>query len=1248
MESYRGSSLSPLLASADHNGYAILNRSNLELEPISEDSLNDVLLCLHDDRDRTIVKYKERRIHWGETPYFLITLADARSHLEAEALQKAIFQISQATGKATDLPALFKIVHEIIGALIPTPNLFIAIYDEETEFISFPYYVDEQDYLDVIEKQKLRARDRKVRRGLTEYLLHLGQPLLINRQGMDELSESGEVSVVGSRPIEWLGIPLKTVKGEIIGGIVVQTYSETVRYTQRDVDLLNFVSVQIAMAIQRKQTEEKLNQERELFTLGPVVVMKLIVENHQQSSMTYISPNIDQFGYSPREFLSGERYYKSIIHPQDQERVFKYGELNFVDGNAFIGEEYRILTKEGQVRWVYDFTYIHQINAETLVEYYFYILDITDRKEAEAELKHANENLENRVNERTAQLTQSQQFLQLVMDTIPVPVFFKNKNGQYEGCNTAYEELIGVTTDDLIGKKTQDVWPADQAEILDISDTELLENQTSQKYETQIRTGKDSLHDVVFYKASYTSKENQPAGLVGVILDITERKRFEKLQNALYLISEAASSTRDLNDLYKFVHGVVNQLIPARNLYIALYDNETDIVEFPYFFDEFSPHPEPRKSGNGMTEHVIHKGEAVMLLREDWERILGQEGVNPTGELSHQWLGVPLQTDKENTIGMLAVQTYNENEIKYSQNHLELLEFVSTQIALAIERKRAQEALQQLNFVLEGKVADRTRQLNEQLIALRQREHELTSVLDLAQALRQTHKRNVLYQIIQKYLLNAVAADGVSLAILDNENQELVYPPSLGCFRNQSNLHLELGIGAAGWVINNKKVYLNNNLNSDPGPTLLHLSGGASALMIAPMIVDDQVIGMIEAGGNRPWNEDDVRILSAMAEISAYAIQRELLSEQKEGQLQRLNTLREIDRMITGNFDAKSIMGYLLGQIVNQPNADAADILLSQEGTAVIEYGHGLGFLQPQTRESLVAGFPGPAELVMISNEPILIKNIAQSSRWKQFFMQMKAEHFESYYAVPLRAKGQILGALEIYKRSAIKENSEWLEFMQALAQQTAIALENAQLIEKLKKANREMLFAYDRTIEGWAKALEIRDQTTGEHSQKVMQWTMMMAQSMGIRNSDELTHIKRGALLHDIGKMGISDTILQKPGKLNDEEWIEMRKHPQFAYDLLYPIEFLRPALDIPLFHHEHWDGSGYPKGLKGKEIPLIARIFAVIDVFNAITSKRPYSNPWPVAQAIEYIQKNAGSHFDPEVVQVFMRLKNQFIIDE
>ena len=1228
--------------------YAIVNRKSVEIVVVLPEQLPSVLLSLHDDYNKTIVRIKEKCIIWNNASYFLITLYDVKRELEGEALQKAVFQISQAAGKATDLPALFKIVHEIISSLLPTPNLFIATYDDVSEFISFPYYVDECDYLDVIEKQKLRSRDRKVKRGLTEYLIHRGEPLLINRDILEELTEAGEISVVGSTPIEWLGIPLATVEGDIIGALVIQTYSENVRYTKRDVEILNFVSTQIAMAIQRKQTEELLSQERELFTLGPVVVFKLMIENNEQTTMIYVSPNIDQFGYTQKEFLTGDLIYKNIIHPDDRDSVFKYGELNFVDSSAFVGEEYRIITKDGKVRWVYDFTYIHQINENSLVEYNFYIQDITDRKEAEAAIKEVNENLEFRVQERTEQLSNSQKFLQLVIDTIPLPVYFKNKQGYYEGSNKAYAALLGITNGHLIGKTTDDIWSPDQAEVLDLSDQELLSHVDAQRYETQLNTGIGDVRDVMVYKATYTENDQVPAGLVGVILDITEQKRFEKLQNALYLISEAASSSRDLDALYTFVHGVVNQLIPAKNFYIALYDSETKMVEFPYFIDEFSPHPEPRRDGNGMTEHVIYKGESVLLLKEDWIRILEQDGILPTGELSQQWLGVPLQTDKNKTIGMLAVQTYNENEISYNRNHLELLEFVSTQIALAIERKRAQEALRSLNQELEAKVATRTNQLNEQLIELRQRERELTSVLDLAQALRMTHKREVIYEIVQRYLINAIGAQGASLAILDNDSQELIYAPSSGLFHIQSGIHVQVGIGAAGWVINNKKVYLNNDIQNNPGPTLVKLAGGATSLMIAPMIVDDQVIGMVEAGALKPWNEDDVRIFTAMAEIAAYAIQRELLSEQKEGQLQRLNTLREIDRMITGNFDSQNIMAFLLNQIVNQTNVDAADILLSSEGSSVIDYGHGVGFFQPQMRESLVTIFPGPSESVMINNEPIFIPNIMQSNRWKSFFQQLKMERFEAYYAVPLRAKGQTLGALEIFKRSAIKEDVDWQEFIQALAQQTAIAIENAQLIGKLKTANREMLFAYDRTIEGWAKALEIRDQTTGEHSQKVMQWTMTMAHAMGIRKPEELTQIKRGALLHDIGKMGISDSILQKPGKLTEEEWVEMRKHPQYAYDLLYPIEFLRSALDIPLYHHERWDGSGYPKGLKGKEIPLVARIFSVIDVYNAITSERPYGKPWPSAKAVEYIMEGSGKFFDPEVVQVFLKLKNQFLLDD
>ncbi|MGC9063072.1 MAG: HD-GYP domain-containing protein [bacterium] len=187
--------------------------------------------------------------------------------------------------------------------------------------------------------------------------------------------------------------------------------------------------------------------------------------------------------------------------------------------------------------------------------------------------------------------------------------------------------------------------------------------------------------------------------------------------------------------------------------------------------------------------------------------------------------------------------------------------------------------------------------------------------------------------------------------------------------------------------------------------------------------------------------------------------------------------------------------------------------------------------------------------------------------------------------------------------------------------------------------ANRELLRAYDKTLEGWAYALDLRDKETEGHSQRVTELTLRIAKKMGVRDED-LIHIRRGALLHDMGKIGIPDNILLKPDKLSEEEWEIMKKHPVYAYQMLSRIEYLRPALDIPYCHHEKWDGSGYPRGLKGEEIPLAARIFAVADVFDALTSDRSYRKAWTKESAIEYIKGEAGKHFDPRVVDAFLKV--------
>lgn len=239
---------------------------------------------------------------------------------------------------------------------------------------------------------------------------------------------------------------------------------------------------------------------------------------------------------------------------------------------------------------------------------------------------------------------------------------------------------------------------------------------------------------------------------------------------------------------------------------------------------------------------------------------------------------------------------------------------------------------------------------------------------------------------------------------------------------------------------------------------------------------------------------------------------------------------------------------------------------------------------------------------------------------------------------VPIKIGERVIGVISIESEQAeaFSESDERLTM--TLATQAAVAMDNALLLADLKYSNAELSQAYDATIAGWSGALDLRDKETEGHSQRVTDMTLELAKGMGL-NEEELVHVRRGALLHDIGKMGIPDDILLKAGALTTEEWTIMRKHPEFAYNLLSPIAYLQSALDIPYCHHEKWDGTGYPRGLKGEQIPLAARIFAVVDVWDALSSDRPYRKAWPAKKVREHIRSLSGTHFDPDVVARWLK---------
>ena len=363
-----------------------------------------------------------------------------------------------------------------------------------------------------------------------------------------------------------------------------------------------------------------------------------------------------------------------------------------------------------------------------------------------------------------------------------------------------------------------------------------------------------------------------------------------------------------------------------------------------------------------------------------------------------------------------------------------------------------------------------------------------------------------------------------------------------------------------------------------------------------------------------------------------------MAEEQIQRQVRRFQALRAIDIAISAGPDLQFTLGILIEQIMSQLNVDdAAAILLYEPETETMEYEVNRGFRTNRVLHSRLPLGQGLAGRTAQIRRTVHIPDLAIMNGALNQPLPIEAEGFVAYHGFPLIAKGQVKGVLEVFLRSNHPVDQEHLEFLEALAGQAAIAIDNSTLFEQLQDSTTELSVAYDATLEGWAKALEMRDRETVGHAHRVIEMTLRIANKIGI-NGEALQHIRRGALLHDIGKMGIPDSILLKAGPLTPAEWEIMRQHPAHAYEMLKTIGYLEPALEIPYCHHEKWDGNGYPRGLKGEMIPMSARIFAVVDVWDALTSDRPYRYAWSEQKALEYIKMESGRHFDPLVVNAFL----------
>ncbi len=695
---------------------------------------------------------------------------------------------------------------------------------------------------------------------------------------------------------------------------------------------------------------------------------------------------------------------------------------------------------------------------------------------------------------------------------------------------------------------------------------------------------------------------------------IDDANRWAALQK---VSQEVVTASHDLDSAYQALHTATSRMMAADVFTITLLNEDKNEIELVYAYDGDERSPIlgfPRESG--LSGFLIENKQSLLianLSEYEYDFDLIRFG---DGDKVRSVLAVPIHV-KQKVLGVLSAQSYDVNA--YSTEDQFNLEMLASLAATVLDNATLYDQAQ--------------RRLNE-----------LEAISLISTALREAKTVDEMLPILLEQAAQVTKAAFGTIHLVDSVTGNLVVKRLNPPRPDLEGLSLRPGEGITGHVARSREMYLSDDLHTDPivniRPEAKEFFKNVAANLTLPMIASDVLVGVMNIGlpRRRTFSEEEIDLLTSITHIAANAIRRATLHEKTQQSLQRLSGLREIDQAISASLDLNFSLRVLIDQVIDQLKVDATSVLLNNPYTLLLEYNAGTGFRTQaisQTQIRIDQGFAGHAvrerKLVSI---PVIEETSIESPR-KEAILR---EGFTSYFGVPLSAKGHIVGLLEIFHRTRLEPDRDWIDFLETLAGQVAIAINNAKLYQDLQLANQNLSLAYDRTLEGWARALELRDQETEGHSRRVTEMTIQLARQLGIRD-EELVHVRRGVLLHDIGKMGVPDRILLKRGPLTDDEWEIMRRHPTYAFEMLSQIKYLVPSLDIPHCHHEKWDGMGYPRGLKGDQIPLAARIFAVVDVWDALRSDRPYRDAWDDARIAEYIREQSGTHFDPRVVEVFFQ---------